>query len=117
MHEGDASGAIAEANDFVHNHPDSERRAEIARVEGDLYRTRGDYKRAVAAYQLALASPLVRDAAEPATFHRAECLVRLGDPNGAEATRAYLRRWPSGRFRTEAERLLESGDGAPAARL
>jgi tetratricopeptide (TPR) repeat protein len=117
VHAGDPSGALAEATDFVRNHPDSERRAEIARVAGDLYRTRGDYKRAVTAYQIALASPQVRDAAEPATFHRAECLMRLGDPSGAEATRAYLRRWPSGRFRTEAERLLESGDGASAARL
>jgi len=117
VHAGDTSGALSEANDFIRNHPDSERRAEIARVAGDLYRTRADYKRAVAAYQVALASPQVRDAAEPATFHRAECLVRLGDPNGAEATRAYLRRWPSGRFRTEAERLLESGDDVGAARL
>jgi hypothetical protein len=117
VHAGDATGALAEANDFIRNHPDSERRAEIARVAGDLYRSRGEYKRAVTAYQTALASPLVRDAAEPATFHRAECLVRLGDPNGAEATRAYLRRWPSGRFRVEAERLLEGSDGAPAASL
>ena len=117
VHAGDATGALAEANDFIRNHPDSERRAEIARVAGDLYRSRADYKRAVTAYQIALASPLVRDAAEPATFHRAECLVRLGDPSGAEATRAYLRRWPSGRFRIEAERLLESGDGAETARL
>ena len=117
VHSGDTVGALGEANDFIRNHPDSERRAEIARVAGDLYRSRADYKRAVAAYQIALASPLVRDAAEPATFHRAECLVRLGDPNGAEAARAYLRRWPSGRFRVEAERLLESGDGTEAARL
>lgn len=117
VHAGDATGALAEANDFIRNHPDSERRAEIARVAGDLYRSRADYKRAVASYQIALASPLVRDAAEPATFHRAECLVRLGDSSGAEATRAYLRRWPSGRFRIEAERLLESGDGVGAARL
>jgi hypothetical protein len=117
VHAGDGVGALAEANDFIRNHPDSERRAEIARVAGDLYRARGDYKRAVTAYQIALASPLVRDAAEPASFHRAECLVRLGDPNGAEATRAYLRRWPSGRFRVEAERMLESGDVAEAERL
>jgi tetratricopeptide (TPR) repeat protein len=117
VHAGDAAGALVEANDFLRNHPDSERRAEIARVAGDLYRSRADYKRAVSAYQIALASPLARDAAEPAAFHRAECLVRLGDPTGAEATRAYLRRWPSGRFQVEAERLLESGDVAAAARL
>jgi hypothetical protein len=115
VHAGDATGALTEANDFLRNHPDSERRAEIARIAGDLYRSRADYKRAIAAYQIALASPLVRDAAEPASFHRAECLVRLGDPDGTEAARAYLRRWPSGRFRVEAERLLESGDGAGAA--
>jgi hypothetical protein len=117
VHGGDATGALAEANDFIRNHPDSERRAEIARVAGDLYRTRADYKRAVASYQIALASPQLRDAAEPASFHRAECLVRLGDPNGTEAARAYLRRWPNGRFRTEAERLLESGDDTGATRL
>jgi hypothetical protein len=117
VHAGDTTGALAEANDFIRNHPDNERRAEIARVAGDLYRAKGDYKRAVAEYQTALASPVVRDAAEPATFHRAECLVRLGDPDAAEATRAYLRRWPSGRFRVEAERLLESGDVAEAAPL
>jgi hypothetical protein len=117
VHAGDTSGALVEANEFVRNHPDSERRAEIARVAGDLYRTRSDWKRAVAAYQVALSSPLVRDAAEPASFHRAECLIRLGDPSGVEAARAYLRKWPSGRFRSEAERLLEGGDGDGATRL
>ncbi|HEV3031343.1 MAG TPA: FecR domain-containing protein [Polyangia bacterium] len=117
VHAGDAPGALAEAADFIRNHPDSERRAEIARVAGDLYRSRADYKRAVTAYQIALSSPLVRDAAEPATFHRAECLMQLGDPAGPDATRAYLRRWPSGRFRVDAERLLGSGEGVGAARL
>jgi len=117
VHAGDAPGALAEASDFIRNHPDSERRAEIARVAGDLYRSRADYKRAVTAYQVALSSPLVREAAEPATFHRAECLMQLGDPSGPDATRAYLRRWPSGRFRVDAERLLGSGEGVGAARL
>jgi hypothetical protein len=117
VHTGDAAGALVEANDFLRSHPDSERRAEIARVAGDLYRTRADYRHAVAAYQTALASPQVREAAEPATFHRAECLIRLGDSSGTDAARAYLKRWPSGRFRIEAERLLESDDGSGAARL
>jgi FecR protein len=117
VHAGDTSGALAEANEFLRNHPDSERRAEIARVAGDLYRTRADCRRAVTAYQAALTSPLGRDAAEPATFHRAECLIRLGEPGGTDAARAYLKRWPSGRFRSEAERLLESGDDSGAARL
>jgi ferric-dicitrate binding protein FerR (iron transport regulator) len=105
VHAGDTGAALTEANDFLRHHPDSERRAEIARVAGDLYRVRGDLQRAVAAYQVALASPKSRDA-EPAMFHRAECLVRLGDPSGNEAARDYLRRWPEGRFRAEAERLL-----------
>jgi hypothetical protein len=71
----------------------------------------------VTAYQTALSSPQVRDAAEPATFHRAECLVRLGEPDGVDAARAYLRRWPAGRFRTEAARLVEGADDNGAARL
>ena len=116
VHAGDAGGALGEANDFLRDHPDSERRAEIARIAGDLYRVRGELKRAVAAYQIALASPKARDA-EPATFHRAECLVRLGDPSGEDAARDYLRRWPEGRFRADAQRLLTGGDDDGAARL
>jgi hypothetical protein len=117
VHAGDVRGALGEANDFLRNHPDSERRAEIARVAGDLYRTRADCRHAVAAYETALAAPQVRDAAEPATFHRAECLVRLGDAGGVDAARAYLKRWPSGRFRSEAAQLVESGDDSGSARL
>jgi ferric-dicitrate binding protein FerR (iron transport regulator) len=115
VHAGDTTGALAEANDFLRGHPDSERRAEIARIAGDLYRVRGEFKRAVAAYQLALASPRAREA-EPAAFHRAECLVRLGDPSGEEAARDYLRRFPDGRFRADAERLLAGGDDDAASR-
>ncbi len=116
VHAGDTNGALGEANDFLRNHPDSERRAEIARVAGDLHRVRGDLKRAVFDYQISLASPKSRDA-EAATFHRAECLVRLGDPSGGEAARDYLRRWPEGRFRADAERLLTGGDDDGATRL
>jgi hypothetical protein len=51
-----------------------------------------------------------RDMVELANFHRAACLVRLGDAGGSDAARAYLRAYPSGRFRSEAAALV--GDGA-----
>jgi hypothetical protein len=107
---GETDEALAEAADFVRRHPDSERRGEIARVAGDLYRARGDCRRAVGAYQIASGAARARDVAEAAAFHRAECLVRLGDTSGADAARAYLRAYPSGRFRSEATALV-SEDG------
>jgi ferric-dicitrate binding protein FerR (iron transport regulator) len=109
---GDTDEALSEANDFLRRRPDSERRGEIARVAGDLYRARGDCRHALGAYQLALGASRPRDAVEAATFHRADCLARLGDAGGAEAARAYLRAYPSGRFRSEAA-ALASGGSAP----
>jgi hypothetical protein len=123
VHGGDMDGALAEAGDFLRRHPDSERRAEMARVAGDLYRARGDCRHAVGAYQTALASPRAAAVAEAATFHRASCLAQLGSPAGAEAARDYLRSWPAGRFRAEAAALAaattparassEGAEGAP----
>jgi tetratricopeptide (TPR) repeat protein len=107
---GSGDEALAEATDFLRRHPESERRGEIARVAGDLYRARGDYRRAVSAYQIAIAAARPRDAVEAATFNRAACLVRLGDAAGPDAARAYLRAYPSGRFRSEAS-ALAAGDG------
>jgi hypothetical protein len=89
--------------------PDSERRGEIARVAGDLYRARGDCKLAVGAYQIALSAARSRDVAEAAGFHRAACLVRLGDATGVDAARAYLRSHPDGRFKKQAAALVEQG--------
>jgi hypothetical protein len=54
-----------------------------------------------------------RDIVEVANFHRAACLVRLGDAAGGDAVRAYLHAYPSGRFRSEAAAL--AADGAHAA--
>jgi hypothetical protein len=107
---GDATGALAEASDFLRRHPDSERRAEIARVAGDLYRARGDCSHALAAYQTALSAPRSRDIADYASFHRAACLVNLGESSGNDALEGYLRAWPSGRFRGDATRLLRRLD-------
>jgi tetratricopeptide (TPR) repeat protein len=106
---GDSDEALSEANDFLRRRPDSERRAEIARLAGDLYRARGDCRRALAAYQITLGASRPRDSVEAATFHRAACLVHLGDAAGAEAARAYLRTYPSGKFRSEATALASGG--------
>jgi len=103
---GDAAGALGEANDFLKAHPDSERRAEIARISGDLYRERGDCEHAVAAYQTALAASRTREITEYATFHRGACLMTMGDGSGRAALEEYLRAWPKGRFNREATRLL-----------
>ena len=103
---GELDDALSEAADFLRRYPDSERRAEIARVAGDLYRLRGDCRRAVTAYQTAIVVVRTREVADSATFHRAECLVRLGDAAGPDAVRRYLGDYPSGRFSSEAAALL-----------
>jgi hypothetical protein len=110
---GDTDEALSEANDFLRRHPDSERRAEIARLAGDLYRARGDCRHALGAYQITLGASRPRDAVEAATFHRADCLVHLGDAGGPDAARAYLRAYPSGKFRGEATALVGGGGSAP----
>jgi hypothetical protein len=116
VHSGDSAAALSEAEDFLRRHPDSERRAEIARLAGDLHRAGGDCRRAVTAYQTALASSRAKEIAEAATFHRAACLIELHDPTGAAAVQAYLRLWPAGRFHVEAAALLEQVRAAdPAA--
>jgi len=107
---GESDDALIEATEFLRRHPDSERRGEIARVAGDLQRARGDCRRALGAYQVALGAARSREVADSAAFHRAECLVRLGDAGGTDAARAYLRGHPSGRFRSEAAALV-AADG------
>jgi hypothetical protein len=103
---GESDDALTEATDFLRRRPDSERRGEIARVAGDLYRSRGDCRHAVGAYQVALASARARDVLEAANFYRAACLVRVGDSGGADALRGYLRSFPDGRFKRQATELV-----------
>jgi hypothetical protein len=74
---GDEDGALAEATEFLRQHPDSERRAEIARLAGDIDRARGDCRHAVGLYQVAVSAVRPRDVVETAAAHRADCLARL----------------------------------------
>ena len=108
---GDSGGALGEANDFLRHHADSERRAEIARISGDLYRERGDCNHAVGAYQTALAASRTREVTEYASFQRAACLVSLGESSGNIALEEYLHAWPQGRFSRDASRLLQGKSG------
>jgi hypothetical protein len=110
---GESDEALSEANEFLRRHPDSERRTEIARLAGDLYRAHGDCRRALGAYQVALGATRPRDAVEAAAFHRADCLVRLGDSGGPDAARAYLRAYPNGKFRSEATALASGSAPRP----
>ena len=104
---GETDDALAEATDFLRRRPDSERRGEIARLVGDLYRGRGDCRHAVGAYQVALSASRARDVLEASNFHRGACLVRIGDGAGVEVLRGYLRSYPEGRFKRQATDLVE----------
>ena len=52
---------------------------EIARLAGDLYRARGDCRHARLGLPDRTGASRPRDVVEAAAFHRADCLVRLGD--------------------------------------
>jgi len=99
-HEG---RALDEARAFLARYPRSERRAEVARVAGDLARNRGDCRAAVALYEQAGASAAGRDA-DDAAFGRASCLRTLGDAGAAAALDDYRRRFPGGRHAADAAR-------------
>jgi tetratricopeptide (TPR) repeat protein len=110
---GDTDEALTEATDFLRRRPDSERRGEIARVAGDLYRARGDCRHAIGAYQVAQSASRARDVVEAATFYRAACLVRIGEGNGIDAVRSYARAYPEGRYRRQANELVEQAATKP----
>ena len=111
---GETDDALTEATEFLRRRPDSERRGEIARVAGDLYRARGDCRHAVGAYQVALSASRARDVTEAAGFYRAACLVRDGDSSGVDALRSYLRSYPDGRFKRQATELIEQATSKTA---
>jgi ferric-dicitrate binding protein FerR (iron transport regulator) len=108
--------ALIEARAFLTRYPGSERRAEVARVAGDLLRTRGDCRGALGFYDLAVAAARA-DAGDvdDAAFHRAACLATLGDARASAAARDYLARFPLGRHAVDVQRLLAGGKvDAPA---
>jgi outer membrane protein assembly factor BamD (BamD/ComL family) len=111
---GDQARALGEAREFLRRHPDSERRSEVARVAGDLARQRGDCAGAVALYDLVLSTRTSTTAdSDDASFHRAACQARSGDPavrqRASTGLRDYLKRFPLGRHAGEAQRLLNGG--------
>lgn len=112
---GQDGRALDEARGFLRRNPGSERRGEVARVAGDLSRTRGDCKQAVLFYDQALASRLSPADADDAAFQRAGCLVALPDGRAAAALAAYLGRYPHGRHAGEARRLQASAASPVAA--
>jgi outer membrane protein assembly factor BamD (BamD/ComL family) len=103
---GDQPRALAEARAFLDRHPASERRAEVARIAGDIQRRRGDCRAAIAFYDLAARARQSTPDVDDATFHRAACLAWLGDGRAQAAARDYLSRFPFGRHAAEVQRLL-----------
>jgi TolA-binding protein len=103
---GESTRALNEALSFLKRYPHSERRGEVARVAGDLYRTRGNCRAAVGFYQTALDARLAGDEGDDAAWSRASCLIALGDAGAPAAVREYLARHPHGRHVADAARAL-----------
>jgi ferric-dicitrate binding protein FerR (iron transport regulator) len=103
---GAEARALAEARAFLARHPASERRAEVARVAGDIQRRRGDCRSAIASYDIAAGARQGTPDVDDASFHRAACLAWLGDARAPAAARDYLSRFPFGRHAAEVQRLL-----------
>lgn len=120
VNSGDKSGALAEASEFIHRYPDGERHGEMARLVGDLSRERGECRAAVEAYDQALSDSRTRVTfRDDVTFHRATCLLASEPRQGTEALDAYLTGFPTGRFRSRAQRLIadvSSQQPPPSAR-
>jgi TolA-binding protein len=101
------AAALVESTRFLANHPDSERVDEVHLLRGNLLRDDGKCREALADYAA------VRDAgrADDAVYSTAYCQRELGDRALAGATLAeYLRRFPRGAHRADAERAIQSGN-------
>jgi hypothetical protein len=109
---GERGPALAEARAFLQRHRASERRADVARVAGDLAREASDCQEALGFYDLALQSRPAPDDRDDALYYRAECLASQGDPEAAAAGRAYLRAFPLGRHAVQAQQLLRAREAA-----
>ena len=110
----DKSGALSEASDFIRRYPEGERHPEMARLVGDLSRERGECQAAIDAYDEVLSDARARGSiVDEVSFHRATCLLRKDPGAGREAIRAYARKFPDGRFRAQAQRLIGGGSLEP----
>ncbi len=115
VHLDEPARAVQEARSFLDRYPHSERRAEVARVAGDLARQADDCRAAVDFYRLALDSRPVTADADDALFYQARCLTGLRDARSTELMRAYLARFPLGRHAVQAQQLLRAPPADRAA--
>jgi hypothetical protein len=103
---GDEKRTLAESLAFLKRYPHSERRGEVARVVGDLYRGDGKCAAALEFYRVAQGAKVTRDDADDAAFGQAACLYAMRDDGAEAALRGYLDHNPRGRHAHDAARLL-----------
>jgi hypothetical protein len=101
---------LNEALAFLKRYPHSERRGEVARVVGDLYRGRDNCRAALDFYRTVAGAKVSGEDADDAAFGQAACLYALRDGDADQALRSYLAQRPRGRHVKDAARLL--GDKA-----
>jgi outer membrane protein assembly factor BamD (BamD/ComL family) len=100
-------GALTESTRFLTNHPTSERAQAVHLLRGNLLRDADRCGEALGDYAI------IRDAtlADDALYSTAYCQRKLGDRAAAATTLGeYLRRFPAGAHRADAERAIESGN-------
>ena len=104
----DGTRTLNEALAFLKRYPHSERRGEVSRVVGDLYRERGNYRAALDFYRAVPSSKAGAggEDADDAAFGQAACLYALRDDGADASLRAYLAQRPHGRHARDAARLL-----------
>lgn len=106
---GSSDGGLRTLNEalaFLKRYPHSERRGEVARVAGDIYRGRKDCRAALDFYRAALNAKIASEDADDASFGQAACLYELRDEGATAALRAYVSERPRGRHARDAARLL-----------
>jgi TolA-binding protein len=103
---GDGKRTLGESLAFLKRYPHSERRGEVARVVGDLYRGDGNCAAALEFYRVAQGAKVTHDDADDASFGQAACLYAMRDDGASSALRAYLDQNPRGRHAHDATRLL-----------
>src|SRR6185503_9123309 len=97
---------LNEALSFLKRYPHSERRGEVARLAGDVYRGRKDCQAALDFYRAALGAKIAAEDADDASFGQAACLYELRDADAVSSLRSYLDHHPRGRHARDAARLL-----------